>query len=108
MSYFQIKYKNVIFILLSVDYEWIDDYVPLLRDQFKVVVNPNGDSREGDFILLAHCNHSIINYGTFGATAAYFAQGTTFVYDLKLPLDHRGSTVAMGMARILPNWYLLS
>ena len=48
-----------------------------------------------------------MNYGTFGATSAFFAGGTTFVFDLKLPLDHRGQTVAMGISRILPNWYLV-
>lgn len=108
MTYFKSKYKNVIFILLSIDYDWLHQYAPYLTEQFNMTVNPNGDSRESDFVLLSHCNHSIINYGTFGVTTALFAEGTTFVYDLKLPLDHRGATVAMGIADILPDWHLLS
>lgn len=109
MTYFKMKYHgNVIFILFSIDYDWIKDYSVLLRKQFNVSVNPNRDDRVSDLVMMANCNHSIINYGTFGATAAYFAQGTTFVYDLDLPLDHRGATVAMGIARILNNWYVLS
>lgn len=107
MNYYKTKYGNVIFIFFSIDAEWTQKYTPLLRKLFNVVVNPNGDSRETDLALMAHCNHSIINYGTFGATAAYFAQGTTLVYDLKLPLDHRGATVAMGMAKMLDNWFLV-
>lgn len=108
MTYFKMKYRNVIFILFSIDYEWIETYSPFLNRQFNLTINPNGDDRVSDLVLMAHCNHSIINYGTFGATAAYFAQGTTFVYDLDLPLDHRGATVAMGIAKILPNWFILS
>lgn len=109
MTYFKMKYhNNVIFILFSIDYNWLETYSPLLHAQFNLTVNPNGDNRVSDLVLMAHCNHSIINYGTFGATAAYFAQGTTFVYDLDLPLDHRGATVAIGIAQILPNWYVLS
>lgn len=108
MTYFKMKYNNVVFVLFSIDYDWTETYSGLLRNQFNVTVNPNRDDRVSDLVLMAHCNHSIINYGTFGATAAYFAQGTTFVYDLDLPLDHRGATVAMGIARILPNWFVLS
>lgn len=109
MTFFKSKYKNVIFVLVSVDNKWLDKYSPMLKRQFNITVNPfNEKSREKALVLLAHCNHTIINYGTFGSTAAYFAQGTTFVYDLNLPLDHRGATVAMGMASILPNWHLLS
>lgn len=108
MTYFKMKYRSVIFLFFSIDYEWTETYTPLLRGQFNMTVNPNTDNRVSDLVLMAHCNHSIINYGTFGATAAYFAEGTTFAYDLDLPLDHRGATVAMGIAKILPNWYLLN
>lgn len=107
MNYFQANYNNVIFIFISIDHNWLSKYSPFLKSQFNVTFNPNGDSREEDFTILSYCNHSVINYGTFGATTAYFARGKTFLYDLKLPLDHRGTTVAMGMARILPDWFPL-
>ncbi|GJQ74636.1 hypothetical protein Trydic_g21489 [Trypoxylus dichotomus] len=108
MDYFMKKYQNIIFILLSIDIQWLNTNAQFIESKGKnVIVNPYINDRDHDLVLLSNCNHSIINYGSYGVTGALFNGGETIVYDLKLPLDHRGSTLAMGIAEILENWYLL-
>lgn len=107
MNYFKRKYKYVIFILITVDQFWLKKNESFIKSAGNVVVNPNGDDRINDLVLLSHCNHSIISYGTFGVTTGFFAGGTTFVYDLNLPLDHRGATIALGFASLLDNWHAI-
>lgn len=108
MSYFKKHYQALIFILITTDLKWLNQNVRFLKRYNNLVVNPNMLDRTKDLVLLSHCNHLIINYGTFGVTAGIFARGTTFVYDLKIPLDHRGPTLAMGISTLLPNWISLS
>lgn len=113
MKYFQDKYEHVIFILITIDYDWFQQNGPKIQNAGNVVVNPyhneNYDvtyEKIHDLVLLSNCNHSIINYGTFGVTAALFARGNTFVYNLQLPLDHRGSTLGVAVGNILHDWYV--
>ncbi|KAK5640295.1 hypothetical protein RI129_011106 [Pyrocoelia pectoralis] len=106
MSYFMKHYINVIFVLISVDKEWLKTNVPYLNKTAHLVVNPTNSKPVEDLALLSYCNHSIISYGTFGSAAALYSEGTTFVYNLGLPLDQRGATVAMGIAQILPSWHI--
>ncbi|KAF5292791.1 hypothetical protein FQA39_LY13836 [Lamprigera yunnana] len=106
MSYFSKMYPKVIFILITVDYGWAKNNYPSIKDNQKVVLNPNKGNVVEDFTTLAHCNHSILSYGTFGTAAALFNRGTTFVYNLNIPTDYRGSTVSMILASLLSNWFL--
>lgn len=107
MDYFKAKYDNVVFIFITIDHDWLFRNGRQIQDNGIVIVNPfyNND-RNKDLTLLSHCNHSIINYGTFGVTTALFAQGETILYDLDLRIDYRGDTVALGISKILPNWIL--
>ncbi|KAF5283882.1 hypothetical protein FQA39_LY04702 [Lamprigera yunnana] len=106
MSYFIKKYPKVIFILITVDYGWAKNNYPSIKDNQKVVLNPNNGDDIKDFTTLAHCNHSILSYGTFGSTAALFNRGTTFVYNLNIPTDYEGSTISMILTSLLSNWFL--
>lgn len=108
MKKFKKKYKNIIFILISIDKAWLRQNEAFIKKEGYVIVNPYYDDRIRDLVLLSTCNHSIINYGTFGVTAALLNGGETYVYDLKLPLDYRGSTLAIGLAGLLKNWKKLS
>ncbi|KAF5270428.1 hypothetical protein FQR65_LT05616 [Abscondita terminalis] len=107
MTYFEKNYKNIIFILITIDDEWLNENLPNIRNNANLIVNPNDGDPVRDLVILSHCNHSIINYGTFGTAAALLNKGTTFVYDLNMPLDYRGTTIAMGIAQLLPNWHVL-
>ncbi|KAK5640294.1 hypothetical protein RI129_011105 [Pyrocoelia pectoralis] len=106
MFYFMKHYRNVIFLLMSIDKQWLETNVPYLQKIAHLVVNPTNSKPAEDLALLSYCNHSIISYGTFGSVAALYNEGTTFVYNLGLSLDQRGATVAMGIAQILPNWHI--
>lgn len=104
MDYFKSKYDNIIFILISIDEEWLVKNGPEIVKDGIVILNPYVKDRNRDLTLLAHCNHSIINYGTFGVTAALFAGGETILYDLDLPIDYRGDTLALGLSKICKKW----
>ncbi|KAK5640288.1 hypothetical protein RI129_011099 [Pyrocoelia pectoralis] len=106
MSYFMEYHRNVIFVLISIDKQWLKTNVPYLQTIPHLVVNPTNSKPAEDLALLSYCNHSIISYGTYGSVAALYSEGTTFVYNLGVPLDQRGGTVAMGIAQILPNWHI--
>lgn len=104
MNHFKTKYNNTIFILISIDQTWLSGNKDEILKNGNVVLNPFVDDRNRDFTLLSHCNHTIINYGTFGVTAALFTEGETVFYDLELPVDHRGETIAIGISQICHNW----
>lgn len=108
MNYFRARYQHPVFILVSVDTAWLADNIVYLSYK-DVYVKPLGDELEGqyeDLVFLSMCNHSIINYGTFGATSALFAAGETLAYDLGLEEDQRGFTLVTSLTRLLPNWHL--
>lgn len=109
MSYYRSLYEKIIFIFITVDEEWLLKNVPFFLDATDVHVKRISSSKESafeDLAILAHCNHSIINYGTYSTTAALYAAGQAIVYDLDLKIDYRGYTLALGIARTLPNWHL--
>jgi galactoside 2-L-fucosyltransferase 1/2 len=54
-----------------------------------------------DLAIMAACNHSIIDYGTYGMWGAILAGGDTFVYNL-------GKDGAVKMASLLPNWHIVT
>jgi galactoside 2-L-fucosyltransferase 1/2 len=94
MNYFRKKYESVMFIVMSDEPKWCEEKVT--GDDVVVMWN---NSAEQDLAIMAACNHSIIDYGTYGVWGAILAGGHTFVYDLKWGL-------AVKMASLLPNWYI--
>lgn len=95
MNYFRNKYKSVMFVVLSDEPKWCEDE---LADDDVVVMKNN--SPEQDLAIMAACNHSIIDYGTYGVWGAILAGGDTFVYNLKWDL-------AIKMASLLPDWHIV-
>jgi galactoside 2-L-fucosyltransferase 1/2 len=96
MNYFRNKYKSVLFLVMSDEPKWCED--KLAGDNVVVMKN---NSPEVDLAIMAACNHSIIDYGTYGVWGAILAGGDTFVYDLKW-----GSAVQM--TSLLPNWHIVT
>ena len=55
-----------------------------------------------DLAIMAACNHSIIDYGTYGMFGAILSGGDTFVYNLTNSYD-----AAFEIASFLPNWHIV-
>jgi galactoside 2-L-fucosyltransferase 1/2 len=49
---------------------------------------------------MAACNHSIIDYGTFGVWGAILASGETILYNIT-----RHSSIRV--SELLPNWHVM-
>ncbi|KAF2895700.1 hypothetical protein ILUMI_10480 [Ignelater luminosus] len=106
MTFFNQTITNVIFIFISKEKHWIKKNIPHLKG-YNIAVNPvKNVATIADFVLLSLCNHSIINYGTYGTAAAFLSGGTTLVYDINVPVDGKESTLAIGIVNVLPNWFL--
>ncbi|XP_069597298.1 galactoside alpha-(1,2)-fucosyltransferase 2-like [Ranitomeya imitator] len=74
-DYFRRKYQNPIFVVTSNGMDWCKKNINnSLGDVYFA-----GDGKEGspgrDFAILAHCNHTIMTFGSFGIWAAYLAGG---------------------------------
>ncbi|XP_055945819.1 galactoside alpha-(1,2)-fucosyltransferase 2-like [Argiope bruennichi] len=78
VEYFRKKYKNVVFVVVSDDRIWC---VENLVEPLGVYVSEEGPSPAHDMAILAHCNHTIMTYGTFGFWGAYLAGGETVYFD---------------------------
>ena len=98
MNVLRSKYKPVIFVVVSDDPEWCEHE---LRGDDVVVMRNNSPAQ--DLAIMATCNHSIIDYGTFGMWGAILSGGDTFVYDLTNSYD-----AAFEMASFLPNWNIVT
>ena len=98
MNVLRNKYKPIMFVVLSDDPEWCER--ELHGDDVVVIRNK---SPEQDLAIMAACNHSIIDYGTYGMWGAILSGGDTFVYNLTNSYD-----AAFEMASLLPNWHIVT
>jgi galactoside 2-L-fucosyltransferase 1/2 len=92
------RYKNqqVIFVVVSDDPSWCERE---LRGDDVVVMKTNSPVQ--DLAIMAACNHSIIDYGTYGVWGAILSGGDTFLYNL----TNNGAFI---LASLLPNWYIVT
>ena len=84
------------FVVLSDDHKWCErelcgDDVVLMKTNSPVQYLTN----------MAACNHSIIDYGTYGLWGAILSGGDTFIYNLT-------NTSPVKLASFLPNLYILT
>lgn len=96
MNYFRNNYKAVVFMVVSDEPNWCERE---LAGDNVVVMRTNSPAQ--DLAIMAACNHSIIDYGTYGVWGAILAGGDTFVYNLTW-----GGAVEM--ASLLPNWHTVT
>jgi galactoside 2-L-fucosyltransferase 1/2 len=96
MNVFRNKYRRVLFVVLSDDPEWCERE---LHGDDVVVMKTNSPAQ--DLAIMAACNHSIIDYGTYGVWGAILSGGDTFIYNLT-------NTGAFALASLLPNWYIVT
>lgn len=100
MDYYERKYACVIFIVVSDDPVWCLKYLGRKRNVY--VASKHSLSTPGqDLAIMAACNHTIIDYGTFGLWGAILAGGETVLYNIS---HHLGTRVA----ELLPNWHVIT
>lgn len=97
IDYFERKFADVLFAVLSDDPAWCERHLAAGRDNVKVL---SGSKPAEDLALMASCNHSIIDYGTFGVWGAILAGGETLLYNVS-----RHSSLRVGS--LLPHWRVL-
>lgn len=99
MSHFERKYKKILFIIVSDDPKWCSEKFSNRNNIY--IASRNGLNSPGqDLSLLASCNHSVFDYGTFGAWGAILAGGETVYYNLS---QHSSAKVG----QLIPNWHAL-
>lgn len=96
MAKFEARYSEngVVFVVTSDDLFWCKKAFRGRRNVYIVAKNPPGL----DLAILASCNHSIFDYGTYGAWGALLAGGETIYYNV--PRHFTGN-----MGPLLDNWY---
>jgi galactoside 2-L-fucosyltransferase 1/2 len=92
------KYKPIMFVVVSDVPVWCER--ELHGDD--VVVMRNKSSAQ-DLAIMAACNHSIMEYSTYGMWRAILRGGDTFVYNLTNSYD-----AAFEMASLLPDWHIVN
>jgi galactoside 2-L-fucosyltransferase 1/2 len=96
MNVFRNKYHQIVFVVLSDDPKRCERK---LRGDDVVVMKTNSPVQ--DLAIMAACNHSIIDYGTYGVWGAILSGGDTFLYNIT-----KGGSVALDS--LLPNWYIVT
>ena len=91
-DHFRSKYSHVGFLVLSDDLDWCKQH--LMAPDTYIVSTPDP---EVDMAIMANCNASIIDYGTFGMWGAILAGGETVTSvqtfrDVRWAADHFGWT----------------
>lgn len=84
--------------MVSDDKEWVNEN--LLRDDVFLVTKGGIDNPGYDLALLSLCNHSIIDYGTFGMWGAVYTEGEV------ISTFRKGSQVKMILSK-KQNWHLV-
>ena len=92
MDHFRTRYPHVVFLVVSDDMDWCKDHLTS-SDTFHI----GGTSPEVDMAVMANCNGSIIDYGTFGLWGAVLAGGEVVVTsqtfrDVRWAADYFGWT----------------
>lgn len=95
MKYFEEKYKTVVFVVTSDNIKWC---LENLNVGSQVFFTSGRNSPELDLVILSLCNHTIIDYGTYGVWAAVYAGGETVFY------NETKYTFTQQIKDILPNW----
>lgn len=90
MDYFRRRHQGTVFLVVSDDMVWCKRNLAA-SDTFMV----GGNSPQVDLAIMALCNASIIDYGTFGVWGAVLAGGKTIVSnktfrDVRWAADYMG------------------
>ncbi|XP_050294105.1 galactoside alpha-(1,2)-fucosyltransferase 2-like [Anthonomus grandis grandis] len=81
MNYFKKKYPNCVFIFVSDEPKWCYETYGSLKNVFVPSLNVKYTPAV-DLALMAACNHTIYDYGTFGDWGAFLAGGEVVMYNM--------------------------
>jgi galactoside 2-L-fucosyltransferase 1/2 len=93
MNVFRNKYKQIMFVVVSDDPMWCE------RELSGDDVVMKTKSSVQDLAVMAACNHSIIDYGTYGVWGFILLGGDIFVYNLT-------NNGVVALTSLLPNLYI--
>lgn len=97
MDYFEHKYRNdVVFVVTSDDPDWC---LRKFRVKNNIYVSQSYTPAE-DLAVLASCNHSIFDFGTFGMWGALLNGGETIFYEKVI--------LSQTFGKFLSNWHSMS
>ncbi|KAG5882438.1 hypothetical protein JTB14_025244 [Gonioctena quinquepunctata] len=99
MKAFEGKYSNVVFIIVSDDPQWCWKKFAFKPNVY-VCGRRHRNSPALDMAILASCNHTIYDYGTFGEWGAILAGGETIYYNL----SHHSSA---RLGQLMKNWHTI-
>ncbi|KAJ8959525.1 hypothetical protein NQ314_006262 [Rhamnusium bicolor] len=99
MNFFERKYRNVVFIVVSDDPVWCWKKFGIKKNIY-VTSKHHKNSPALDLAILASCNHSIYDYGTFGQWGAILAGGDTIFHKI----SHNTSG---NFSPMLKNWHTI-
>ncbi|KAJ8888817.1 hypothetical protein PR048_008311 [Dryococelus australis] len=103
MAYFKAKYRDdVVFVVTSDDPIWCQQNLAKGSSDVFIAGGSGLSTPEKDLALMAACNHSILDYGTFGCWGAILANGETIVYNLSVSVE-----TSMIAAKLIPNWRVM-
>lgn len=97
MAYFEKQYPSAVFVVVSDDLTWCKKTFEVKKNVY--VISEKDSSPARDLALMSVCNHSIIDYGTYGQWSAFLAGGETIYYKSEEILDD--------IAQLLPNWHFI-
>lgn len=102
IEYYEAKYKNVIFVVASDDPTWCHKNF-IHKPNVFIVSKSEPNSVYKDFAVLTQCNHSIIDYGTYGIMAAVITGGEVIAPDNKTyPVSDL--VLSETVFKEVPNW----
>ncbi|XP_050294031.1 galactoside 2-alpha-L-fucosyltransferase SEC1-like [Anthonomus grandis grandis] len=99
MAYYKRKYPNCLYIFLSDDPGWCFKEFGKRRDVY-VASYKSKNTPAVDMAIMAACNHTIFDYGTFGEWGSILAGGEV-VY------NNMTQNIKKGTGRILKNWVFM-
>ncbi|CAH1155196.1 unnamed protein product [Phaedon cochleariae] len=99
MKIFEEKYEGVVFVVVSDDPVWCWKTF-LAKNNAYVVGWHQKNSPALDMAILAACNHTIYDYGTFGEWGAILAGGDTIYYNVS-------SHSSAKLGQLMANWHTI-
>ena len=99
MDHFRAKYKNVYFVVVSEDKNYIKQNIVGAN-----VLRSTAQSDILEFTLLTLCDHTIMSVGTFSWWAAYLTGGDVVYYREHMPKTGRLANFHNDSQYFLPEW----
>lgn len=101
MNYYENKFKNVFFAMVSDDKKYCKKH---FANKENVIITPKSYSYREDFAILSFCQHSIITAGSFGWWAAFLAGGDV-IHDVHFRFE-RCVNCSCSEEFYYPPWFL--